>query len=408
MDNRENVGADSISAREETQREHMECSPTDPIQREPVGDGSPVSQKPAQPNYYVDLTREEFIRFRMLLAKVNGPLRLRIPSMVISLVCFLVTVALTVEEWAFAGWQDYPDPVLLVAAVLILVPGLYTCLYVPAKMKKTAGQQYDRSVSAGMNYCGRLTVEPEFIEKAGGSATAHIRMDNRALFIESADMMVVSGPGPAVVLPARCLTEEMATALRAAADRLPPQNRRFIARLVPGGQTIAPVEIPKPEEVWVSTFTYTDEEYVTVLRSLLLQRFWKMAPMLMTTATCGAVLFGWNQENLWMPVVYLLIIGAVLALINLGLPLWRIKSQVANLPPHDLTMQVRLDTLALRIKGLTTGEVWVLWCDVDHVYDKGAFVEFVHNKKASLYVPKRAIPDIAAFEAALNRCRDKK
>jgi methionyl-tRNA synthetase len=41
------------------------------------------------------------------------------------------------------------------------------------------------------------------------------------------------------------------------------------------------------------------------------------------------------------------------------------------------------------------------------LYDKGEFVEVVHNKQATLHIPKRCIEDIAAFEAVLNRCRGK-
>ena len=116
----------------------------------------------------------------------------------------LLMVGIAIEEWWMAGWQGYPDPVMLCCALLVLLPGFYTWFYVPAKMKKTAGRQYDRSVSAGMLYCGRLTVTPDYVEKAGATATAHIRMDDRTLFIESAEMMAfVTAGSPALVLPAR-------------------------------------------------------------------------------------------------------------------------------------------------------------------------------------------------------------
>lgn len=361
-----------------------------------------------QKDWIVDLNREEFVAFRLLLARVNGPLRMRIPTLVTSIVCCLVMAAVTVEEWWMAGWQGYPDLVMLCGALLVLLPGLYTWFYVPAKMKKTAGQQYDRSVSAGMNYCGRLTVTPDYVEKAGATATAHIRLDDRVLFVESAEMMAfVTAGSPALVLPARCLTEESAAAVRKAADTLPVHCRRFIARLVPGGEPVAWQEQEKPEEVWVSTYTYTAAEYTAVLRGLILQHWWRTSPMTVTAATCGALLFGWNEENLLRCIPYFLVVLAVLVLFNLVLPLSRIKRQVASLSAHDLTMQVRMDTLALRVKAPKGGENWVLWCDVDHVYDKDEFVEFVHNKHSTLHIPKRAIPDIPAFEAALNRCRGK-
>lgn len=356
--------------------------------------------------WVVDLNREEFVAFRLLLARVNGPLRMRVPTLLVSLGCCLLMAALAIEGWWMAGWQGYPDPVLLAGALLVLLPGLYTWFYVPAKMKRTAGQQYDRSLSAGMGYCGRLTVTPEYVEKAGSTATAHIRLDDRALFIENAEMMAfITAGSPALVLPARCLTEEMAAAVRSAADTLPAHCRRFIARVIPGGEPVAWQEKKKPEELWVSTFTYTEEEYVTVLKGLIVQHFWRTSPMTAATAACGALLFGWDDENLLRCIPYFLVIMAVLTLANLVLPLSRVKRQVASLSTHDLTMQVRMDTMALRLKIPKGGENWVLWCDVDHVYDKDDFVEFVHDKRATLYIPKRAIADLPAFEAALNRCR---
>ncbi len=388
-----------------SQKETPSVCPTD--SQLPQG-GSLCTDKDKKESWIVDLNREEFVAFRLLLARVNGPLRMRMPTLLVSIGCSLLMLGLAIEEWWLAAWQGYPDPVMLAGALLVLLPGFYTWFYVPAKMKKTARQQYDRSVSAGMNYCGRLAVTPEYVEKAGATATAHIRLDDRTLFVENAEMMAfVTAGSPALVLPARCLTEEMATAVRAAADGLPAHCRRFIARVVPGGETVPWQETPKPEEVWVSTFTYTPAEYATVLRGLILQHFWKTSPMTATTATCGALLFGWDEENMLKCIPYFLVIFGVLTLFNLVLPLARVKRQVDTLTAHDLTMQVRMDTLALRLKMPKGAESWVLWCDVDHVYDKGEFVEFVHNKHATLYIPKRVIEDIPAFEAALNRCRGK-
>ena len=60
---------------------------------------------PQEPQWYVDLNREEFIGFRLLLARVNGPLRLRVPTLVMVLLCcvalvgmVLVFITLTIFE----------------------------------------------------------------------------------------------------------------------------------------------------------------------------------------------------------------------------------------------------------------------------------------------------------------------
>ncbi len=362
-------------------------------------------------DWYVDLTREEFIRFRLLLAKVNGPLRHRVSSFVMSLVCCVLLSGFALWEWwTVLECQGWPDPVMLVAGLLVLLPGLFSMFYVPGKMARTAAKQYDRSIDAGMCYCGRLVVTENRVEKIGPTATASIPMDERTLFIENEDMLLlVTAGSPAVVLPGRCMTPELSAAVRCAADRLPARNRRFIARLKAMGQVVAPPPAKEPpQEKWVCTFTYTPDEYTTVLRGLIKQHFGRTAPMLAIAAMLGGLFFGYDvQLNLYSAIGHFLLIAGVMVLFNLILPLGRVKRQAQTLTAHDLTMQVRLDTMALRFKAPKSSENLVLWCDVDHVYDSGAFVEIVHNKKASLYIPKRAIDDLTGFDQAVTQCRGK-
>ena len=362
-------------------------------------------------DWYVDLTREEFIRFRLLLAKVNGPLRHRTSSFVMSLVCCVLLAGFALWEWwSVLECQGWPDPVMLVAAVLVMLPGLFAMFYVPSKMARTAAKQYDRSIEAGMCYCGKLVITPQRVEKIGPTAIGSIPLDERTLFIENEEMMMLVAAGsPAVVLPGRCMTPELAATIRQAADRLPPRNRRFIARLKAEGQVVAPPPAKEmPQEKWVCTFTYTPEEYTTVLKGLIKQHFGRIAPMLTLAAMMGGLFFGYDvQLNLYTAIGHFLLIAGIMVLFNLILPLSRVKRQAETLTAHDLTMQVRLDTMALRFKAPKSSENLVLWCDVDHVYDGGEFVEIVHNKKASLYIPKRAIGDVTALDEAIKDCRGK-
>ena len=366
-----------------------------------------VEENPA-PEWYVDLNCEEYVAFRMLTARLLGPLRLRHLSLVVSVGCFLLLGGFSVYEW-LKGWVAYPDPVLVVGALLTLIPAVILWGYVPYRLRRDAKRQYERSVEAGMDYYGKLTVYPDCIEKAGAAVTAHIRIDERMLFVETAECLaVMTADSPAIVLPARCLTEEMAKAVREAAERIPMQNRRFLGRIQPQGEPVTPPP-PKaqPEELWVSTFTYTAEEYAVVLKGIIQQHFWRMSPMLAAVAMLGALAFGYDGESLLPCIMYFVAFMAVLILINLVLPLRRVRSRAEELSPHDLTMQVRVDTMALRLKLPKRGENLVLWCDVDHVYERENFVEIVHNKKASLYIPKRCIENLDAFDHAIQRCRGK-
>lgn len=365
-----------------------------------------VEENPA-PKWYVDLNKEEFVAFHMLTARYFGPLRQRIPTLVVSALSFLMLAGYAAFEWATKNFVGSPDPVLLVGALLVLIPSLLVCGYVPYRLRRTAAKQYDRSVDAGMDYCGQLIVYPDCIEKVGHATTGHVRLDERTLFIETAEMMVISVIGsPAIVLPARCMTDEMAAAVRDAMNRVPARNRRFVARLQCRGEAVpAPTPKAKSEELWVTTFTYTPDEYATVLRGIIQQHFWRLSPLLAVVAVMGAFAFGYNGESLMPCIGYFLAFMAVLILVNLVLPLRRVKRQAASLSAHDLTLQVRLDTMAVRTKLPKGAENWVLWCDVDHVYEREDFVEIVHNKRSSLFIPKRCIDDLGALDAAIKRCR---
>lgn len=362
---------------------------------------------PERKPWLVDLTRDEFIAFRMLTARLMGPLRQRIPTLIVSILCFFVLGGYAIYEWQ-AHIVPYPDPVLVVGALLVLIPALIFCVYVPQRMKKQAGKQYDRSVQAGMDFCGELFIYPDCIEKASSTVTASVRLDERMLFIETVEMMVITAIGsPAIVLPARCLTEEMAREVRQATMQIPPRNRRFVARVKARGEVVAqPEPKAKPEELWVQTFTYTAEEYAVVLKGIIQQHFWRMSPVLALVAMMGSIVLGNGDiTRIVENIPLFVIIMVLLVLFNLVLPLRRVKVQTESLSAHDLTMQVRLDTMMIHNKLPKGGQNWVLWCDVDHVYEREDFVEIVHNKKASLFIPKRCIPDLTEFDTIIKRCR---
>ena len=378
-----------------------------PSEREP--NPAPTAEKPVPERepWYIDLNKDEFVAFRLLMARLMGPLRQRIPTLVVSLFCFVMLAGYAVFEW-LAGWVVSPDPVLLVGAALVLIPTPVFAFYLPYRIRRMAEKQYDRSVESGMDFFGELVVYPDRIEKAGPVLTTGIRIDERLTFIETPDLMLFYSPQSpaAIVIPARCATDEMACAVREAMLPLPPYRRRFLGRIQPKGEPVTPPPPKaKPEELWVATFTYTAEEYTAMLKTIIQQHFWRMAPLLAVTSMMGALAFGYDGESLVPCIGYFVAFMALLILVNLVLPLSRIKRQVESLSAHDTTVQVRMDTMALHLKLPKGAQNMVLWCDVDHVYEREDSVEIVHNKHASLYIPKRCIDDLDALDAVIQRCR---
>ena len=378
--------------------------PTDSVQPDCDTVGAGVPQR--EP-WYIDLTRDEFVEFRLLMARLMGPLRQRIPMLIVSLFSFAMLVGYAVFEW-LAGWVASPDPVLLVGGALVLISALVFAFYLPYRIRRMAQKQYDRSVESGMDFFGELVVYPDRIEKVGPVLTSGIRIDDRMTFIETPSMMLCFSPQSpaAIVIPARCATDEMARAVREVMESLPPFRRRFLGRIQPKGEAVTPsAPRQKPEELWVNTFTYTAEEYTTVLRGIIQQHFWRMAPLLAAVSMMGALAFGYDGESLIPCIGYFVVFMLLLILVNLVLPLNRIKRQVESLSAHDTTVQVRMDTMALHLKLPKGAESMVLWCDVEHVYEREDFVEIVHNKRSLLCIPKRCIPDIDELDRVIQRCR---
>ena len=103
--------------------------------RELFENGASSTSPPTEPirdDWYVDLTREEYVAFRMLHARVSGPLRTRVVMIILPLLCCVMSLAIALEEWHLADFAGYPDPVLLAAAVLVLLP----MFYAPAAVKE--------------------------------------------------------------------------------------------------------------------------------------------------------------------------------------------------------------------------------------------------------------------------------
>ena len=379
---------------------------TPSISRPPQGE----SQSPRQEKtecWYIDLTAEEFAAYCVQLNELRGAMRHRKLLMGISGVLCGALVAFSLVEWlAFHLPFDW---ITSACGLLMLLPMTIWAL-LPRMTRKKAIARHKASVAAGMVFTGQLIVTPEFVEKVGPSATAHIQLDGHTLFFENKQMMVFQTAGsPALILPGRCLTPEQAAVIRRAADALPTPNRRFIARVRCGGQRVAPATATAPEKVWTTTFTYTADEFATVMKGGVMRRFWKLAPWITLAACFGSFVFGWGgTQTIPYCIGYFLMFMGVFLVMNLAMPLLRIRGAAAAASPHDLTIKVTFDTVALRMESTKGVSNWVLWSDVTHVYDKGDYAEVVLGTASTLMIPKRAIEDIPAFEMALELCRGKK
>ncbi len=358
---------------------------------------------PATP-YWVDLTREEYVNYSLQMARAFGAMRSRTVQLISSLVCCGVLVALTAYDMYLFGKPDWLLIGLCVALVAIAI-GFW--LYVPHRLRRRAVAEYDRMIECGYNYCGELQVSDSEVVKIGDEMTTRVRLDEHALFMESAEALVFIGSEQrGIVLPARCLTKEMADRLRQAADRLPPASRRFFGRICPQGQLVTPAAPPEQTVLWEQTILYNPQETLDILKARTVQQFWIRMPHFTVMSTVLALIFGWSDTSIWPCVLVFLGALALLTVFNLVIPYSRLRKmqQMGYAPTPNSALQVKLTDRGVR---MLEGDRFACapWSQIEHVYDRGDYAEMLW-KQHFLRIPKRCIPDIEAFDAILKRCRN--
>ena len=103
----------------------------------------------------VDLSREEYIAFNMLLAKNGGMLRFRKGQLVIfGLMMAFSLVMLAVEFFVFQSL----DVVMILVVAFIALTGGFLLFGMPAYLRRNAGRAYDQSVLGGHEYYGMVYV----------------------------------------------------------------------------------------------------------------------------------------------------------------------------------------------------------------------------------------------------------
>lgn len=368
----------------------------------------PDSQQPetGYPSLATNITREEFTAFFLLQAKVNGVLRRRKMTAVLSVVLFLLMAGLIVLDYVEFKQIDIPS---LVLTPFMLLPILLSYGIIPLTLRKKAEKAYDKRQAQypDSNY-GVLTVYPDRVEKAGTFVTGKIPLHGHTLFVEREDMLLfINRLSPAIVLPARCMTPEMTAAVTAAANKLPVTNRVFISRFRPQGEPVSPPATPFVEEtLWEQMVVYTPEENYRLGRHMAIQRFWKMAPVLAVFSLFGAYMMGWDGSGNVIPcILYFLVCLAALTLFLLVMPLSRMKKMAVLMETKDLTMYLRITEKVLYFRLDSSVEIGVFWEDISHVYDKDDMVEVEYAGGGCLFIPKRFIADFAEFSKIVENCR---
>ena len=347
----------------------------------------------------IDLSREEYIRYYTLFSKLSGPLRLQTVQLVISVVFALVLAVFCVIDFAQTGGVDW---LFAVIGGVLTVASFGLWWYAPRHVRRAAGKAYDETLAGGYCYCGTLRVRDDRVEKENLQGIHTIHLNAGTMFIENPEMMVfLTANRRSIVIPARYLTAEAASAVRAAADKLPYRNRRFLGRVVPMGEIPAAACPPEDTVLWEQTIRYEPDELADLIRNNVLQNFVKRLPFHSVMSALFGFGLGWGDGSNILPCIgWFLGFFALTVLTNLVLPRRRANMIAAQADVAGRTVTVKLTDRGVWMTDPNKGFAVLPWHVIDHVIDRDTFVEITRGGQ-SIRIPKRYIDDFTVFDTLI-------
>ncbi len=354
-----------------------------------------MEQEDLRNEFPVDLSRDEYVDFNLLLQKAGGALRLRRGMMIAFLILAVFSLLLLVVDWIHIGQLDLPMLlcVLLTGAVAVslqVIPGLL--------VRQNAGKTYDQNVLSGHDFYGMVRVYPDRIEKITGDVTACIRFAENASYIETETMMVLlTNTSRAIVLPARCMTREDADSVRQAVlPGIPVIRQRLFGKMIPKATSrMAPPQIHQEESISLMSLriVYESDEFLKWMQDSISRNYGRVLPFFSVISLVLALAFGFMSGFLSALLAFVGMM-ILMTLLNWVLPRSRSKRMVEIGTAANRTLQLDLTEKGLIGKSTTPGEELRLpWSSIRHAVDREDCVEF-SNKRVFIRVPKRCIPDI--------------
>ncbi len=351
-------------------------------------------QETNEVGYPVDLNEQEFLDFNMTIAHKMGALRTQKPMLVLFGVYLLVDVISLIKDFLDSGHISWT---LVVIALVTLACGAMTLYAMPRRIRKTAKANFLTGNQNG--YYGEITVTPHAIMKNIGDETISVPLDEHSIYLEDRGFMAFTAQGQSrsIVLPARCMTPQMATAIREAVFAPTARiQRRVFARM----EAVAPAPIQRraflapPQTLYTLDFTYNEQEAAKLFWDVAMKQYFQSLPTVSAMAVMAGLLLSILQEQvIWFPLVSLGIIFGYLLMLMLqaksrGKKAGAIENRT-HLTLTDRGIELRLSPSGQR---LSFG-----WQGVERAVERADCVEFFHSGGNLLRIPKRAIDDFEEF-----------
>ena len=356
-------------------------------------------QSAMSPRIPVDITEEEFTDFTMTVASKFGALRMRIP-MIVCFAAYMVLIAyLAAIELADNGRLSWSMIVMAVVAIMSAMPAL---IVNPLRAKRVARETYAAGEENG--YFGEIYFKNGEIIKDVGYKQTSLPLSAETMYIETTEFMAfcsVKGATASIIIPARCLTEDMASMIRTEVFRASyPLQRRVIKRMI--ARAAAPIAyrpmLDAPTTLFEANFSYTPEELADIITYSARRNFINKLPSLLVTAAfIGAVLV-MMLDNVWVFVAAVpaaVLLSFLMSSLNAASAAKRVKEMPAS------RLQVAITDRGIDQE--TTGRVSsVKWRGVKRATEADTYVEFTLNGGLMLRIPKRVIEDMDAFRTMVD------
>ena len=349
----------------------------------------------------VDLTQEEFVRFHLLFHKKFGRLKMQKPAVVMFTLYMLYFLVMMGQLWMETG--EFPLAMVCVC-VLFAASMAVTMVMLPRRMSKAAENNY--RVCEKNGYYGECTLTAAEIRKDTGDSEEVMPLTERTLYVETADGMaflMMTGEHKTIFLPARCMTEEAAKAVRdivfAPSCRI---QRRVIARMTaladkPMERRLLFEEAPT---LYTVDVVYEESELKKLGSDHAWHRFGKGIPLFLSVALFLGAAMAMAFEEVFAGLVT---IPAAVLLYLLAM-LLRARRDVQNIcraGRQRLTLAVTQQSLTFRQP--PAAPTTVLWKHVERAVETPDSVEFYYGG-SFMRVPKRAIDDMDTFRRIVDDC----
>lgn len=348
----------------------------------------------------VDISREEFVRFNMIVSATTGLLRLRKGQMILHVGISLIVLFMLLSD--FIAYRII-NPSIVLMLLFSVAAGIAVFYGAPSYVKRTAERAYEQSRLTGHTYYGIISVYTDRIQKQSPKSTVTLKFSDNVLYIETKDMIIFLSPKqPAVVIPARCIDKDKTQGVRRAVFiGIPPVRQRIEDRIVPAKEPRILSQSGSSTDNWDTdsgiciNVNYKKDEFVKTALDTALSAFMKMLPAYSAFALITGLTIGFLYNFAAGLVVYL-IVNVVNFLLQV--PGARSKAKViydkANtdlsvcFTEHGIIVKTRTDTSEIRLK----------WTDVTRAVAGNDSFKF-YSRYAVLSIPTRCVEDKNALRS---------